>query len=100
MTDTQGNALPLRNANSGALFTGGEWTDLGSWLGVTARELQVLEAVCDDLKDCAIAERLAISTHTVRTHLERLFRKLGANSRAGLVVCVCKTHRRRAGTAF
>lgn len=81
--------------NPEVLFTADEWLSLGSWLGISERELEVLQAVCDNLKDWAIAERLAISTHTVRTHLERLFRKLGVNTRTGLVVCAFKTYRRR-----
>lgn len=53
---------------------------------LSPRELQLVEAVCSELKDRAIAERLGISTHTVRTHFERLFRKLGVHSRGGVAV--------------
>ena len=48
---------------------------------LTAREEDVLMALADGLTDKEIAERLQIGTETVRTHLARIFAKLGAESR-------------------
>jgi DNA-binding CsgD family transcriptional regulator len=47
-----------------------------------------MQAVFDDQKETAIAANLGISTHTVHTHLERLYRKLRVSSRVSLVVRV------------
>lgn len=51
----------------------------------TAREIEVLTALAQGLSNKAIARRLGISPHTVKFHLEQLFRKLGAGCRAEAV---------------
>jgi DNA-binding NarL/FixJ family response regulator len=48
---------------------------------LTPRELEVLAAIGDGLTNKAIARRLDISLHTVKFHVESLFRKLGARTR-------------------
>jgi DNA-binding NarL/FixJ family response regulator len=50
--------------------------------GLTARELQVLRLVAAGKSNHAIAAELVISDHTVRRHLQNIFRKLGVSSRA------------------
>jgi two-component system, NarL family, nitrate/nitrite response regulator NarL len=52
---------------------------------LTPREVEVLGALGDGLSNKAIARRLAISQHTVKFHVEALFRKLNAVSRADAV---------------
>ena len=52
---------------------------------LTPRELQVLAAISDGAGNKAIARQLGISLHTVKFHIESLFRKLGARSRAEAV---------------
>jgi DNA-binding CsgD family transcriptional regulator len=52
---------------------------------LTPRELQVLAAISDGASNKAIARQLGISLHTVKFHIESLFRKLGARSRAEAV---------------
>ncbi|MGA9867150.1 MAG: response regulator transcription factor [Acetobacteraceae bacterium] len=52
---------------------------------LTTREAEVLAAVGLGLSNKAIARRLAISVHTVKFHLEALFQKIGATSRAEAV---------------
>lgn len=52
---------------------------------LTPRELDVLTALAEGLTNKAIARRLAISLHTVKFHLESLFRKLGARTRTEAV---------------
>ena len=47
----------------------------------TAREREVLTLMADGLSTDAIAERLALSTNTVRNHVQRLLGKLGAHNR-------------------
>jgi two-component system, NarL family, nitrate/nitrite response regulator NarL len=57
--------------------------DLPSLL--TPRELEVLSAISDGLSNKAIGRRLAISLHTVKFHVEALFRKLEVRTRAEAV---------------
>jgi DNA-binding CsgD family transcriptional regulator len=52
---------------------------------LTPREVEVLTALADGLGNKAVARRLGISPHTVKFHIEQLFRKLGAGTRAEAV---------------
>lgn len=60
---------------------------------LTPREAQVLDAIADGLTNKAIARRLGISLHTVKFHVESVFRKLGASTRTEAVARA--TERRR-----
>jgi DNA-binding CsgD family transcriptional regulator len=51
----------------------------------TPREMEVLNAIADGLTNKMIARRLAISLHTVKFHVESLFRKLGVRTRTEAV---------------
>ncbi len=50
-------------------------------LGLSARELEVLDHLAQGAPNKVIARRLAISPNTVKTHLARLFEKLEAGNR-------------------
>lgn len=63
-----------------------QWRSVAAQLHLSERELQVVHGVFDDLKEAAIAQRLGISAHTVHTHLERMYRKLGVNGRCQLII--------------
>jgi DNA-binding NarL/FixJ family response regulator len=52
---------------------------------LTPRELEILECLGEGLSNKAVARRLGISAHTVKFHLEAVFAKLGASSRADAV---------------
>lgn len=54
-------------------------------LGITARELEILEAIAAGLSNREIAERLFVSENTVKTHAARVFDKLGARRRTQAV---------------
>ena len=54
-------------------------------LGLTPRELDILEAVAAGLSNKEIAERLFVSENTVKTHAARLFSKLSARRRTQAV---------------
>lgn len=51
-------------------------------LGLTERELEVLDLLALGLPNGAIAERLVISPNTVKRHLKSIFEKLGVRTRA------------------
>ena len=48
---------------------------------LTAREDEILRAVADGATNREIADELWISPHTVRTHLQHIFQKLGVRTR-------------------
>jgi DNA-binding CsgD family transcriptional regulator len=52
---------------------------------LSPRELEIVQLVAEDLTNAAIAERLIISPRTVTTHLDRIYTRLGINSRTALV---------------
>lgn len=52
---------------------------------LTPREIEVLTALGRGLSNKEAGRRLGISPHTVKFHIEALFRKLGASSRAEAV---------------
>jgi DNA-binding CsgD family transcriptional regulator len=54
-------------------------------LGITPRELEILEAMAAGLSNREIAERLFVSENTVKTHAARLFEKLSARRRTQAV---------------
>ena len=54
-------------------------------LGITKRELEILELMAQGLSNREIAEKLFVSENTVKTHSSRLFDKLGAKRRTQAV---------------
>ena len=54
-------------------------------LGITKRELEILELIARGMSNREIAEKLFVSENTVKTHSSRLFDKLGAKRRTQAV---------------
>ena len=54
-------------------------------LGVTGRELEILELIANGLSNRKIADKLYVSENTVKTHSSRLFDKLGVKRRTQAV---------------
>ena len=54
-------------------------------LGITRRELEILELMAQGLSNREIADKLFVSENTVKTHSSRLFDKLGARRRTQAV---------------
>lgn len=54
-------------------------------LGITPRELEILELIAQGLSNREIAEKLFVSENTVKTHSSRLFDKLSARRRTQAV---------------
>ena len=54
-------------------------------LGITKRELEILELIAQGMSNREIAEKLFVSENTVKTHSSRLFDKLGAKRRTQAV---------------
>jgi DNA-binding NarL/FixJ family response regulator len=58
---------------------------------LSKREREILQKVADGSTTRQVAADLGISPHTVKTHLERIFEKLGANDRAQAVAIAIRT---------
>ena len=54
-------------------------------LGITPREMEILEAIAQGLSTREIAAKLFVSENTVKTHSSRLFDKLNARRRTQAV---------------
>jgi DNA-binding CsgD family transcriptional regulator len=54
-------------------------------LGITPRELEILELIAKGMSNREIAEKLYVSENTVKTHSSRVFDKLGAKRRTQAV---------------
>lgn len=54
-------------------------------LGITKRELEILELIAQGLSNREIADKLFVSENTVKTHSSRLFDKLSARRRTQAV---------------
>ena len=54
-------------------------------LGITPRELEILELIARGLSNREIAEKIYVSENTVKTHSSRVFDKLGAKRRTQAV---------------
>jgi len=54
-------------------------------LGITRRELEILELIAQGLSNREIAGKLYVSENTVKTHSSRVFDKLGARRRTQAV---------------
>jgi DNA-binding CsgD family transcriptional regulator len=81
--------LCLRGRATGAeLLSESAWQAIANSLRLSGRELEIVRAIFDGLKERAIAARLGVAPRTVHTHVERLYRKLVVNDRAHLALCV------------
>jgi len=68
--------------NSGALSKNGQFN------GVTDREKEITDLVVQGYSNKEIADKLFISEHTVKAHLNRIFRKFNTTSRSKLITLV------------
>ena len=62
----------------------------GDGSGLSAREREVLCLVADGLSAPEIAERLTLSSHTVKTHVRNIYDKLGVTDRAAAVAAAMR----------
>lgn len=55
-------------------------------LGLTEREVEVLVLIAQGLPNAAIAQRMFVSENTLKSHIRRLYKKIGAKSRTQAVL--------------
>ena len=84
---SRANARPGRSVLSKR-----QWLSLARALPLSERELEIVQCIFDDHTGPAMARQLGISVHTINTHMERLYRQLGVNTRSAAVVCVFAEH--------
>jgi DNA-binding NarL/FixJ family response regulator len=53
----------------------------GVGVDLTPREMEILKLLAEGLSNAAIADRLVLSLHTVRNHVQNVIGKLGAHSK-------------------
>lgn len=58
---------------------------------LSPREEEVVRCVAQGMRNAEVAKRLAISEETVKTHLNRIFRKVGVRDRVGLALYAART---------
>ena len=58
---------------------------------LTSRESEIVRCVASGLRNAQVAESLSISESTVKTHLNKIFQKLGVRDRLGLTHYAIKT---------
>ncbi len=81
------SGTPPHDAPVGAaLLSKVAWSEIARSLDLSARELETVQGVFDNLKEDAIALNLGVSEHTIHTHLHRLFSKLRVTTRTQMVV--------------
>ncbi len=89
-----GAAVPPRPLGEGGgsggegLLSSGDWAVVVRRLRLSKREAQIICLIVTEQKDRAIALELGISYNTLRTQLSRLYRKLGVQTRVGVMVTV------------
>ena len=69
-----------------AVISAGDWVLIQPAVALTVRELQVLRLLGEGLPNKSIADRLDISDHTVKFHVNAILGKLGAQSRTEAVM--------------
>lgn len=55
--------------------------DRGIGVDLTPREMEILRFLAEGMSNAAIADRLVLSLHTVRNHVQNVIGKLGAHSK-------------------
>ena len=95
-TTTSPRSGPGTSIGSGSpgrsIFSDRQWLSLARSLQLSDRELEIIQCIFDDDTEAGMARDLGISAHTIHTHLERLYHKLGVNTRCAAVIRVFAEH--------
>jgi DNA-binding CsgD family transcriptional regulator len=77
---------------NGSVLCDAAWDAVTNGLGLSPRELQVLRLVVDGHTEDDMAERLALSPHTIHTYMNRLHEKLQSSDRARLIARILREY--------
>jgi DNA-binding CsgD family transcriptional regulator len=78
--------IQQRKLLGAAILSDHAWSEIAKTLGITKREIQIIQGVFDNHTQQGIATRLNMNEHTAHTHLNRLFKKLNITTRTELVL--------------
>jgi len=79
------------------LFSEAEWLGLRNHFRLSERQLQVARWICRGCTNDAIAARLRLSEGTVRVYTDGLYKRMGVQSRLGLLVRIVEATRSSRG---
>jgi LuxR family transcriptional regulator, positive regulator of biofilm formation len=74
------------------LHDSGTLTKSGRVESVTLREKEIIDYVCQGYSNNEIADALALSKHTIKAHLNRIFKKLNVAGRRKLISMALNDH--------
>lgn len=72
------------------LHNAGVLSKTGRINGITEKERKIIEYVCQGYKNKQIASKLSLSEHTIKAHLNKIFRKFNVFSRSQLMAFITK----------
>ena len=87
-----GTATAGPSENARALLDSIQWGCVGEHLGLSSRELELVQHTLAGKKMCAIAADMGLALGTVKTYSQRIHRKLNVADRCELVLAVVATH--------
>ena len=70
------------------LFTDNEWQSMVNAMGLSKRQGEIAYEILSGKTDKEIAATLSIGVPTIRTHMSRLFEKLGVDDRNELMYSI------------
>ena len=71
-----------------------QWKYLSKCWHLTPREVEVAKLVCEGMDNEQIGKKLRIAYNTVRAHLGNIFRKVGVEGKAGIILEFIETIQR------
>jgi DNA-binding NarL/FixJ family response regulator len=66
----------------------GKWIQLVAMLQLSPQQIRIVELILRNCRDKQIAAELQLKVPTVRTHLRRIFDRLGVEDRMELVLLI------------
>lgn len=81
-------------SNVGEILSQREWDHLTEAFALPPRQQEIVRLLFSGFGDKQIAAKLGIALPTVRTHMGRLFAKLGANDRSEVLLTLFRESRR------
>lgn len=98
--DPNSNTLKSAATEDGQHFpqlSDAQWQRIADALRLTSRERDVVAALLRGGQDKEIAHTLNLSSHTVHSHLDRIYRKVGVTTRCELILRVFAEHTTKPG---
>ncbi len=85
-------------SNGRALLGSVDWQRVRGKLGLSLRELQVVQHILEGMKLSAIAREMQLGLGTVKTYSQRVYRKLDVTDRQEFTLLVVNAHLQLANT--